>query len=147
MPTADLEYKTEQAVIDWLQKVSTHGVTVGIAAASMLHGDGTGDVSLPAVFVLAEDQEEHLHNSGHYRQRVTVTVRTQSDDSALATAKGYFDNVRRILSWDALAARLSDLDGYHCWIAIRDGGTSMAREERHTDHVYTFTVIAQAQNA
>jgi hypothetical protein len=144
--TLDLEYKTEQAVIDWLQNVSTHSQTIGIAAASMHHGDGTSDLALPAIFVLATDQGEYLHNSGHYKLTVAVTVRCQSDDTALATAKGYFDKVRQILGWDALAARLSDLAGFNCWLVIRDGGTAMDRDERHTDRVYTFTVIAQARD-
>jgi len=141
-PTSNLDYKLEQAVINWLGATGTHSITIGVS--SIVHDDATDSAALPRITVKADVESEHLHNSGHYRCRVTVRLLTQADDTSLTTADGYWRNVRAILNWDELRERLSDLTDFHCWLVIRDGGEITTTSERHHDRAYSFTAICQA---
>jgi hypothetical protein len=95
-----------------------------------------------AAFVM----HEYLYNSGHFRCTVDVTLRTQVHDTTAATAETEWQKVRAILGWDELAARLSDLSDFHCWIVIRDQGERSDETETHQDRTYSFTVICMAND-
>lgn len=140
--TANLDYKLEQAVINWLGAAATHSQT--LATSNLYHSDATGTYALPCIIVRGSVGEEHLYNSGHFRCTVDVTLRTQADDTTAATAETEWTKIRAILGWDELAARLSDLSDFHCWIVIRDQAESSDVGERHQDRIYSFTVICQA---
>jgi hypothetical protein len=144
MPTStvNLDYKLEQAVLNWLGASATHSQT--LTTTNLFHADATGTYALPCIIVRGTVGEEHLYNSGHFRCTVDVTLRTQVNDTTAATAETEWQKVRAILGWDELAARLSDLSDFHCWIVIRDQGERSEEAETHQDRIYSFTVICMA---
>jgi len=144
--TSDIEYKAQQSIINWLKASTTHSIVTGIAAGNHHHGDTQTDETKPCIVVAAQVQEEHLKDSGHYRLGCEVRLRWQIDETSEATARGYWEKVRSIMNWDALAARLSDLSGFHCWIVIRDQGESIITEDRHRERIYGFTMICMAMD-
>lgn len=141
--TVNLDYKLEQAVINWLGAAATHGNTLTM---TRYHVDATDAYALPAIIVRGTVQEEHLKDSGHFRCGVEVTLRTQADDTTATAAETEWQMIRAILCWDELAARLSDLADFHSWIVIRDQGERLDIDERHQDRVYGFTVICMAND-
>ena len=140
--SANLDYKAEQALINWLGASGTHGTTLGVT--TIVHGSAVGDLTLPFITVTARPQDEHLKDSGHWRVGIEVALHTQADDTSLATADGYWNDIRSLLCWDELAARLSDLKAFNCWIVIRDGGESTDLDERSQVRTSNFTIICQA---
>ena len=146
MPTStvNLDYKAEQSVIDWLAASATHGNTLGIAAQ---HGDGTDTLALPAIVVLAEIGEEYVHNSGWFRCVVEVRLHTQAHDTDATAAEVIWQKIRAILGWDELAARLSDLADYHCWMVTREGGeTNETMETGQQVRTYRLNLICMAND-
>jgi hypothetical protein len=103
---ADLERKTQQAVIDWIAEVSTHSVSLGITARHA-EEDDTDTKTLPAVWVKADRQQELAPSIGIFQLTVDVVLEANLDDTANATFEGYLTNLETILQWDALASELS----------------------------------------
>lgn len=145
MPTStvNLDYKAEQAVINWLGASATHGQTIGITP---VHGDATDAYNTPALIVQAAVGDEHIHNSGWFRVQVDIALHTQADDDTASEAETYWQKVRAVMCWDELAARLSDLSDFHCWLAIREVGEGNDILDRRQIRTYRLNLICMASD-
>lgn len=138
----DLERKTEYAVIDWLAAVSTHGVTVGIAARYATEDD-TDNKTLPAIWVNAVRQQELSPETGVYQVQVETVLEANMDDTSEATATAYLTAITDLLQWDVLASALSArLTGYKVYGIESRGPCTKEIDGRITRWTYPVTLWA-----
>ena len=146
-----LEDGVEQAIIAWIANSSIHGVTLGIVARQEFM-DSTTELTLPAVIVKVEVQEELAPGTGVFKLGCSVTLRTQSDDTLAASQRQQWGNLRSILMW-------SDLPGaFNTWLTaqgqslfvhensvVHDESMPRTESERHWEQVWRFTCWGMSQ--
>ena len=139
-----IEDALEQAVIAFIADTGTHGITLGITARQEFEDD-TDTLTLPAVVVKAERITEMSPATGNFQFRVTVTLKTQADDTTEATQRTQWHNLCSILMWDGLdSALVTSSLGINARSVLREEITARTEIDRHWEQVFTFTVWAYA---
>jgi hypothetical protein len=147
MPTStvNLDYKAEQSIINWLAASGTHSITHGVA--NVFHVDATDSFELPAIVVKVEVGTEHIKDSGWFNAVAEVSLHTEAFDTTATAAEVIWQKIRAILGWDELAARLSDLSDFHCWMVTRDTGEGNDILENKTQvRTYRFNLVCMAND-
>jgi len=138
-----LEWKIEEAIIRWLADIGAHGINLGIVARHF-EEDKTDRLTLPAIIVQAQRQEQIHPNIAVFIIQADITLRLQADDATETALQTAANGIERIMLYDlADALTIGALELKVDGVVHRHPG---AREisERHWDWVYTVVVGAQS---
>lgn len=144
--TSDLEFKAEQSMINWLLATSTHGVTIGIGSGGIFHGVTDDLPVLPAIFVDAEIEDEYVYGSRWYTTKLSVMLKANAADTTDTQFEAYWEKIRAIINWDQLKERLSDLSGFHCWMATGGGSSTRMVEDGNWKRQQDLRLICMARD-
>lgn len=120
MPSTDLNTLTEDAVITYIQAVSTHGQDTGLTPrrwgqVKFNDQNELDDIELPAIVVRAS-RDQQLHTKvAVWKFTVDIWLFMQADDTLLSDWNSLNAKLEQIFSVDELAQLLNSLtDTYHC---------------------------------
>lgn len=142
---SNLEKLTQQSVINWINNVDTHGITVAVAPRHF-EQDKTTELTLPTIIVRAVRLREEIKGSGVWQIKVEVSLIAQADDTDDATLNSQWSNLQDVLNWDELAARLSDLDGFHCYGTVLSDPSDKSVIERYWQFKFEFLAFCMTQD-
>lgn len=151
-----LTEKLESAFISFLADTATHGVNLAALGlpteqirrhnedAGVLDPDIDGHAP-PRLVVSAELAQEHIHDTGVWECSVTLTLAANMDAVGRDDFDAIWDGVLAILSWDELAAQLTQRAAdFHCHGVLRSGSSTSDFDERTRFRSVTLAAFCMA---